>query len=107
MGSEPLALEGAEVITAQGGELVGMEQGPLQPDGKAAAVLGKKVQREESPLHARGLAPKRTRDVIIDQDGRGKQQQKRGGRGQGGAERSEQSNGKWSMPGFSVDHGAW
>ena len=45
------------------------------------------------------------RDEIIDQDGRGKQQQERRGRGQGGAVSREQSNGKWSMPGFSVDPG--
>ena len=34
VGSEP-ALEGAELLTAQGGELVGVEQGHLQPGGKA------------------------------------------------------------------------
>ena len=68
---------------AQGGELVGEGQGPLQPDGRAPAVLGKRVQREESPLYPGGLAPKRMRDVTMGQDGRGKQQQRGGSRGQG------------------------
>ena len=54
VGSEPLALEGAVVVVAQGGELVGVGQGSLQPDGRAPAVLGKKVQREESPLYPGG-----------------------------------------------------
>ena len=70
-------------------------------------MLGKRVQRDVGPLHPRGLAPKRMRDEIIDQDGRGKQQQERRGRGQGGAVSRGQSNGncKWSVPGFSVDPG--
>ena len=63
------------------------------------------VGREVGPLHPRGLAPKRLRDEIIEQDCQGKQQQKRRGRGRGGAERKEQSNDKWSMPGFSADLG--
>ena len=106
VGSEPPALEGAVVMAAQEGELVGVGQGPLQPDGMAPAVLEKRVQREESSLYPGGLAPKRMRDVIIGQDhDRGKQQQKRRGRGQVGAEGKNQSNGKGSMPGFSVDPG--
>ena len=79
--------------------------GPLQPDGKAPAVLGKRVQREENPLHPRGLAPKRMRDLTTGQDGQGEQQQRRGSRGRGGAGKRNQSNGKWCMPGFSVDPG--
>ena len=67
-------------------EMVGLGQGPLQPDGMVSAVLGKRVQRDVGPLHPRGLAPKRMRDEITDQDDRGKHQQKRRGRGQGGAE---------------------
>ena len=68
-------------------------------------MLGKRVQREESPLHPRGLAPKRMRDVIMGQDGRGVQQQRGGSREQEGTGGKGQSNGKWSMPGFSVDPG--
>ena len=105
MGSEPPALEGVAVAAAQGGELEGGTQGPLQPDGRAPAVLGKREQREVDPLHPRGLAPKRLRDEIIEQDGRGKQQQKRKDRRRGGAEGKEQSNDKWSMPEFGVDPG--
>ena len=62
VGSEPSALESAELLTTQVGELVGVEQGHLQPDGKAPAGPRKRVQREESPLHPGGLAPKRMRD---------------------------------------------
>ena len=80
--------------------------GPLQPDGKAPTVLGKRVQREENPLHPRGLASKRMRDLVTGQEGQGKQQQRRGGRGRGGAEQRNQGNGKWSMPGFSVNPGS-
>ena len=55
--------------------------GPLQPDGKAPTVLGKRVQREENPQHPGRLAPKRMLRLITGQDGQGKQQQK--GRGGG------------------------
>ena len=43
----PPALEGAVVAAAQGEELVGEGQGPLQPGGRAPTVLKKRVQREE------------------------------------------------------------
>ena len=43
--------------------------------------------------------------MITGQDGQGKQQQKGRGGGRGGAEKKNQSNGKWSMTGFSVDPG--
>ena len=68
------------VVAAQKGELKGEAQGPLQSDGRAPAVRGERVQRDVGPLHPRGLAPKRMGDEIIDQDGRGKQQQEGGQR---------------------------
>ena len=80
-----------------------MEQGHLQPDGRAPAGLGKRVQREEGPLHPGGLAPKRMRGIILDNCGR--QQQEGRGRGRGGAGRKVRSNGKWNMPGFAADPG--
>ena len=58
-----------------------------------------------SPLYPRGLAPEGVRDVARGQDGRGKQQQKGGSRGQEGAGGWGQGDSKWSMPGFSVDPG--
>ena len=76
VGREPPEVEGAAVVAAQGGELEGVAQGPLQPDGRAPAVLGRREQGEVGPLHPRGLAPKRLRDETIEQDGRGKQQQR-------------------------------
>ena len=96
------------VVAAQGGELVGEGQGPLQPDGRAPAVLGERVQRGESLLYPRGLAPKsakRMGDEIMGKDGRGEQPQKGGSREREGTGGRGQSNGKWSMPGFSVDPG--
>ena len=41
----------------------------------------------------------------MGQDGRSKQQQRRGSRGQGGTGGRRWSYGKWSMPGFSVGPG--
>ena len=105
VGMRPPALEGAVAVAAKGGELVGEGQGALQPDGRAPAVLRKRVEREESPLYPGGLAPKRMGDVTMGQDGRSKQQQRRGSKEQGGTGRRGQSNGKWSMPGFIVDPG--
>ena len=102
---EPLAVEGAAVVATQGGELEEVAQGPLQPNGRAPAVLGRREQREAGPLHPRGLAPKRLRNETMGQDGRGKQQQKGKGRGRRGTERKQQGDGKWSMPGFRVDPG--
>ena len=102
---EPLAVEGAAVVAAQGGELEGAAQGPLQPDGRAPAVLGRSEQGEVEPLRPRGLAPKRMRDRTIEQNGRGKQQQRRKDSGKGEDGRRQQSGGKWSMPGFRVDPG--
>ena len=58
-----------------------------------------------APLQPRGLAPKRMRDATRCQDGRGRQQQKRGSRRQGGSGGKRQGDGKWSMPGFSADPG--
>ena len=101
----PPTLEGAVVVAAQGRELEGGAQGPLQSDGRAPAVLGKRVQMEEGPLHPRGLAPKRMRDETMSKDGRGEQQQRGGGREREGAGGRGQSNGKWSMSGFNVDPG--
>ena len=57
------------------------------------------------PLRPRGLAPKRVRDRTTEQDGRGKQQQRRKDSGKGEAGRKQQRGGKWSMPGFRVDPG--
>jgi hypothetical protein len=107
VGSKPLTLEGAAVVATQGGELEGVAQGPLQPNGRAPAVLGRREQREAGPLNPRGLAPKRLRNETMGQDGRGKQQQKGKGAGRGrrGTERKRQGDGKWSMPGFRVDPG--
>ena len=45
------------------------------------------------------------RDETRGQDGRSKQQQKRGSRRQGGAGGERQGDSKWSMPGFSADPG--
>jgi hypothetical protein len=56
------------------GELVRLRQGPLQPDSRTPAVLGKRVQREEVPLHPRGLAHKRMRELHTSQEGQCKQQ---------------------------------
>ena len=50
------------------------------------------------PPRPKGLAPKRLRDRATEQDGRGKQQQKRKGGGKEGAGKEQQS--KWSMTGF-------
>ena len=61
--SGPLVQEGALAVAAQEGELVRLGQGPLQPDSRAPTVLGKRVQREEVPLHPRGVAPKRMREL--------------------------------------------
>ena len=83
VGSRPSALEGAVVVAAQEGEQVGLGLGPLQPDGKSPAVLRKRVQREEDPLHPTGLAPKRMRDLVTGQESQGKQQQRRGQRTRG------------------------
>ena len=107
VGSRPPALEGAVMVAVQEGELVGLGQfkGPLQSDGKLPAVLGKRMQREGNPLHSRELAPKRMRDLATDREGQGKQQQRKGSKGRGGAEQGNQGNGKWSMPGFSVNPG--
>ena len=66
------------VVAAQEGEQVGLGLGSLQSDGKAPAVLRKRVQREENPLHPKGLAPKRIRGLVTGQKGQGKQQQRRG-----------------------------
>ena len=56
------------VVAAQEGELVGVGQPPLEPNGRAPIMLGKKVYREVSPLNPGGLAPKWMRDVIMGQD---------------------------------------
>ena len=63
--NEPPALEGAGVVAVGEGELVGEGQDPLQPDGRVPAVLGKMMQRVESSLHPRGLAPKRLRNETM------------------------------------------
>ena len=65
VGIEPLALEGAVVMAVRGGELVGEGQGPLHPDGRAPAVLGKTVQKVESSLHNGGLATKSMRNEAM------------------------------------------
>ena len=58
-----------------------------------------------SSLYPGELAPKRMRDETRGQDGRSKQQQKRGSKRQGGAGGERQGDSKWSMPGFSADPG--
>ena len=95
---KPLEVEGAAVVAAQGGELEGV-------NGRASAVPGRGGQGEVEPLRPRRLAPKRPRDRITRQGGRGKQQQRRKGSGKGEAGWSQQSGGKWSMPGSRVDPG--
>jgi hypothetical protein len=95
---EPLEGEGAAVVAAQGGELEGV-------NGWAPAVPGRNGKGEVEPLRPRGLAPKRLRDRITRQGGRGKQQQRRKGSGKGEAGWRQQSGGKWSMPGSRVDPG--
>ena len=102
---EPLAVGGAGVVAAQGEELQGAAQDPLLLEGRAPAVPGRSVQEEVEPLRPRGLAPKRLRDKTIEQDGRGKQQQRRKGSGVREAGRRQQGGGKWCMPGFRVDPG--
>ena len=54
MESGLLVLDGEVVMAAQEGELVGLGRGPLQPDSRAPTMLGKRVQKEEVPLHPRG-----------------------------------------------------
>ena len=49
-GTRPPTLEGAVVVAAQGGELVGEDQGALQPGSRAPAVPREKMAREENPL---------------------------------------------------------
>ena len=105
VGSVPPALEGVVVVAAQGGEMMGEGQGPLQPDGGAPTVLGKRMQRVESSMHPWVLAPKMMRGEVRGQNGQGKQQPRGGGRRQGGTGGRRQSNDTWSMPGFSVDPG--
>ena len=68
VGSGSLTMEGVAMVAAHGGELEGVAQGPLQP------VPGRKQQGEVGPLHPRGMAPKRSMDETIEQDGRGRQQ---------------------------------
>ena len=91
----------------------------LQPEElllEAVEASWKEVSNEESSdgemevgssLQPGGLAPKRIRmrDVANGRDGRGKKQQKRGSRRQGGAGGKRQGNDKWSMPGFNADPG--
>ena len=69
LGIGPPTLGGAVVVAARGGELVGEGHGPLQHDGRAPAMLGKRVQRGESPLYPRGLAPKRVGAVVVAAQG--------------------------------------
>jgi len=102
---EPLAVEGAAVVATQAGELEGVAQGPLQPDGRAPAMLGRSEQGEVEPLGPRGMPPKRLRDRTIEQDDRERQQQRRKGSGKGEAGRKQQSGVKWSMPGSRGDPG--
>ena len=73
------------MMAAQERELVGVGQGPLQPDGGAPTVLGERVQREESPLYPGhgGLAPERMRDVVMGQDDRGKLSRREGAEDKG------------------------
>lgn len=52
-------------MVVQEGELVGTGQGPMQPDGRAPTVLGKRVQRVESPLHPGELAPTRMKNEAM------------------------------------------
>ena len=61
-------------------ELVGEGQGPLQPDGRAPTMLGKRVQRVESSLHPRGGAPERLRNETMGQRGHGRQPATKGRR---------------------------
>ena len=68
---EPLAVESAAVVAAQGGELEGVAQGSLQADGEAPARLGRSGQGEVSSLRPRGLAPERLRGKTIEHDSRG------------------------------------
>ena len=55
VGSEPLALEGAVAVAAQGGELKEGARGPLQSDSRAPTVLGKREQGcTQGGWHQRG-----------------------------------------------------
>ena len=73
------------------GELVGEGQGPLQPDGRVSAMLGKRVQNVESSLHPGGAAPERLRNETMGQKDHGRQQQRGAGRRQGGAGRGDRA----------------
>ena len=65
-------------------------------------------QGEVEPLRPSGLAPKRLRDRTIEQDGRGKQQQKRKGSGKEGAGKKQQSDGKGGFHGtFCHTYDSW
>ena len=79
--------------------VVERRQDPLQP------LLGKRVERVESALHPRGLAPKRLRNETMGQFNQGRQQKKGVSRRRGGTGRRGQGHGKWSMSGFNVDPG--
>ena len=75
VGSESPTLESVGVMAGREGELVEGGHGPLRPDGRARAVLGKRVQRVESALHPEGLAPKRLRNTTMGQGNQGRHQQ--------------------------------
>ena len=61
------------VVAAQGEEVVGEGQGPLQPGGRAPTILREKVQREEQA----GGRGEDTWVVLVRLGGRG------GGKGRG------------------------
>ena len=104
VGSEPPSLEDARVVAMREGELVGEGQGPLQPDGRAPAVLGKRMQRVESSRHPGRLAPKRLRNETMGQNDQGRQQQRGVCRGQGGTGRGA---GLWQVGYARVRRGSW
>ena len=71
------------MVAEQEDELVGLGQGPLRPDGKVSAVLGKRVQREGNPLHSRELAPKWVGGLATDRGGKASSSRGSGVKGKG------------------------
>ena len=97
---EPLALEGAVVVVAQGGgeeegDRMKDGQGALQPGGRASAVMRKRAEREEQG----GGIKRRGHQSGAGQAGvkRRRQRQRKSAHGQ--------ADGKWYLKGFSTNPG--
>jgi hypothetical protein len=96
---EPLELQGAVVVVAQGGDEEGERvkdgQGALQPGGRASAVMGKRVERKEQG----GGIKRRGYQSGAGRAGVKRRRQRQGKSAQG------QADGKWYLKGFSTSPG--